>query len=60
MYIDLYSDRYEDEYETLLRTLYEQPESRKTAPGNPPEFLFKEATQSLLPIKRAHQEIRNS
>lgn len=58
IYIDLSGEHYEDEYEKLLRTLYEQPESRKPARGTPPEILFKEEPPSLLPIKEAIRKLR--
>ena len=57
MYIDLSGYHYEDEYEKLLRTLYEQPESRKPALGTPPEFLFKEEPISLLPMREAVRKL---
>lgn len=40
IYIDISGDYYEERYEKLLRTIFEQPESRKPALGSPPEFLF--------------------
>ncbi|MBQ3456576.1 MAG: toll/interleukin-1 receptor domain-containing protein [Synergistaceae bacterium] len=58
IYIDISDDYYEEGYEQLLRTLYEQPESRKPALGTPPEFLFKEENTSLLPLKEAIRKLK--
>ena len=57
IYIDISGDYYEEGYEKLLRTLFEQPESRKPPLGTPPESIFKEENASLLPLKEAIRKL---
>lgn len=56
-YIDMSDDKYEEGYEPLLRTLFEQPESRKPLLGTPPESIFKEENILLLPLKEAIKKL---
>ena len=56
-YIDMSGDKYEEGYDQLLRTLFEQPESRKPPLGTPPESLFKEENISLLPLRDAIKKL---
>ena len=53
IYIDISGDNFEEGYEQLVRTIYEQPEKRKPELGELPDFLLKEESFSVLPLRDA-------
>ena len=50
-YINIFDDKYEVGYEELIRTIYEEPESRKPALGKPPMDILKEESTHLIALK---------